>query len=53
VTNATYGPDSDFTSICKVVEDWGGVKVRKATAKKAVSKTKTPQATKKVKKTKA
>jgi hypothetical protein len=38
VTNATYGPDSDFTSICKVVEDWGGVKVRKITAKKAVKK---------------
>jgi 3-hydroxyisobutyrate dehydrogenase len=38
VTNATYGPDSDFTSICKVVEDWGGVKVRKITAKKATKK---------------
>jgi hypothetical protein len=38
VTNATYGPDSDFTSICKVVEDWGGVKVRKVTAKKAGKK---------------
>jgi 3-hydroxyisobutyrate dehydrogenase len=47
VTNATYGPDSDFTSICKVVEDWGGVKVRKAAAKKAVSKTKAPKTTKK------
>ena len=29
VTNAVYGPDSDFTSICKVVEGWGGVRVRK------------------------
>ena len=29
VTNAVYGPDSDFTSICKVVESWAGVKVRK------------------------
>jgi 3-hydroxyisobutyrate dehydrogenase-like beta-hydroxyacid dehydrogenase len=28
VTNATYGPDSDFTSVCRVVETWGGVKVR-------------------------
>jgi 3-hydroxyisobutyrate dehydrogenase-like beta-hydroxyacid dehydrogenase len=28
VTNAVYGADSDFTSLCKVVESWGGVKVR-------------------------
>jgi 3-hydroxyisobutyrate dehydrogenase len=28
VTNAVYGGDSDFTSICKVVENWAGVKVR-------------------------
>jgi 3-hydroxyisobutyrate dehydrogenase-like beta-hydroxyacid dehydrogenase len=28
VTNAIYGPDSDFTSICKVVESWAGVEVR-------------------------
>jgi 3-hydroxyisobutyrate dehydrogenase-like beta-hydroxyacid dehydrogenase len=28
VTNAMYGPDSDFTSICKVVESWAGVEVR-------------------------
>jgi 3-hydroxyisobutyrate dehydrogenase-like beta-hydroxyacid dehydrogenase len=40
VTNATHGPDSDFTSICKVVEDWGGVKVRKAGAKKTATKPK-------------
>jgi len=53
VTNATYGPDSDFTSICKVVEDWGGVKVRKATAKKTASKTKSTQAAKKAKTPKA
>jgi hypothetical protein len=53
VTNATYGPDSDFTSICKVVEDWGGVKVRKVAAKKAAPKTKTPKTTKKAKQSKA
>ena len=29
VTHAMYGADSDFTSICKVVESWGGVQVRK------------------------
>ena len=28
VTNAIYGADSDFTSICKVVESWAGVEVR-------------------------
>lgn len=28
VTNATYGADSDFTSICRVVESWAGVEVR-------------------------
>ena len=28
VTNAVHGADSDFTSICKVVEDWAGVQVR-------------------------
>lgn len=28
VTNAMYGPDSDFTSICRVVESWAGVAVR-------------------------
>ncbi|MBL27507.1 MAG: oxidoreductase [Rhodospirillaceae bacterium] len=28
VTNAKEGPDSDFTSMCKVVEDWAGAKVR-------------------------
>lgn len=28
ITNATYGPDSDFTSICRVVEDWAKAKVR-------------------------
>jgi 3-hydroxyisobutyrate dehydrogenase len=28
VTNALYGADSDFTSICKVVESWAGVEVR-------------------------
>lgn len=28
ITNATYGADSDFTSICRLVESWGGVQVR-------------------------
>ncbi len=28
ITNATYGAESDFTSICKVIEAWAGVQVR-------------------------
>lgn len=28
VTNAMFGPDSDFTSVCRVLETWGGVQVR-------------------------
>ena len=28
VTQAVYGADSDFTSMCKVVESWAGVEVR-------------------------
>ena len=28
VTNAIYGADSDFTSMCRVVESWAGVEVR-------------------------
>jgi 3-hydroxyisobutyrate dehydrogenase len=28
VTNAMYGADSDFTSLCRVVESWGGAEVR-------------------------
>jgi 3-hydroxyisobutyrate dehydrogenase-like beta-hydroxyacid dehydrogenase len=28
VTNAKYGPQSDFTSIAKVVEEWAGVQIR-------------------------
>lgn len=28
VTQARYGADSDFTSICRVVEEWAGVEVR-------------------------
>lgn len=28
VTNAKFGPTSDFTSICRVVEEWGGAEVR-------------------------
>jgi hypothetical protein len=28
VTNAKFGPASDFTSIAKVVEEWAGVEIR-------------------------
>lgn len=28
VTNAKFGPDSDFTSIAKVIEEWAGVEIR-------------------------
>jgi 3-hydroxyisobutyrate dehydrogenase-like beta-hydroxyacid dehydrogenase len=28
VTNATQGPKSDFTSVCKVIESWAGAEVR-------------------------
>ncbi len=28
VTQASYGDNSDFTSICRVIESWAGVKVR-------------------------
>jgi 3-hydroxyisobutyrate dehydrogenase-like beta-hydroxyacid dehydrogenase len=28
VTNAKYGPDSDFTCIAKVVEEWAGVEIK-------------------------
>ena len=28
ITNALYGPDSDFTSMCKSVEQWAGAEVR-------------------------
>jgi 3-hydroxyisobutyrate dehydrogenase-like beta-hydroxyacid dehydrogenase len=28
ITNARFGPDSDFTSIAKVLEDWAGVQIR-------------------------
>jgi 3-hydroxyisobutyrate dehydrogenase-like beta-hydroxyacid dehydrogenase len=28
VTNAKYGPDSDFTSIARVLEEWAGVEIR-------------------------
>ncbi len=31
VTQAMYGAESDFTSICKVVESWAGVQVRART----------------------
>lgn len=29
ITNAKYGPDSDFTNIARVVEEWAGVEIRK------------------------
>lgn len=28
ITNALYGPGSDYTSICRVLEKWAGVEVR-------------------------
>lgn len=28
ITNASYGPDSDFTSVCRVVEGWAKTEVR-------------------------
>ena len=28
ITNAKFGPDSDFTNIAKVVEEWAGVEIR-------------------------
>ena len=28
ITSSIFGPDSDFTSICRTVERWGGVEVR-------------------------
>lgn len=28
ITNASYGPDSDFTSVCRVVETWAKTEVR-------------------------
>jgi len=28
ITNAVYGPDSDYTSMCRLVESWAGVQVR-------------------------
>jgi 3-hydroxyisobutyrate dehydrogenase-like beta-hydroxyacid dehydrogenase len=28
ITNHVYGPDADFTSICKLVESWAGVEVK-------------------------
>jgi 3-hydroxyisobutyrate dehydrogenase-like beta-hydroxyacid dehydrogenase len=27
ITNALYGPDSDFTSMCRSVEQWAGAEV--------------------------
>lgn len=31
VTNATFGPDSDFTSVARVLEGWAGVEIRSRT----------------------
>lgn len=31
VTNAKFGPDSDFTSIARVIEEWAGVEMRSKT----------------------
>src|SRR3546814_14369993 len=28
ITNASYGPESDYTSKCRLVESWAGVQVR-------------------------
>ena len=28
VTNAKFGPESDFTSIARVIEEWAGVEIR-------------------------
>jgi 3-hydroxyisobutyrate dehydrogenase-like beta-hydroxyacid dehydrogenase len=28
VTNAKYGPDSDFTSMVKIIEEWAGVEIK-------------------------
>ena len=28
ITNAKFGPDSDFTSIAKLIEEWAGVEIR-------------------------
>ena len=28
VTKANFGPDSDFTSIARVIEEWAGVEIR-------------------------
>jgi 3-hydroxyisobutyrate dehydrogenase-like beta-hydroxyacid dehydrogenase len=30
ITNAMFGPQSDFTSICKLIEQWGGAEVKSA-----------------------
>jgi 3-hydroxyisobutyrate dehydrogenase-like beta-hydroxyacid dehydrogenase len=30
ITNATFGPDSDFTNVARVLEQWAGVEMRSA-----------------------
>ena len=32
ITKAKFGPDSDFTSVDKVVEEWAGVEIRSKSA---------------------
>ena len=32
ITKAKFGPDSDFTSVAKVVEEWAGVEIRSKSA---------------------
>lgn len=31
ITNARYGPDSDFTSIARIIEEWAGCEIRSHT----------------------
>jgi 3-hydroxyisobutyrate dehydrogenase-like beta-hydroxyacid dehydrogenase len=38
VTNARFGPQSDFTSIARVVEEWAGVEIRSRASKGAEKK---------------
>lgn len=37
-TNAKYGPDSDFTSIVRIVEEWAGTEVREEGGKRYLEK---------------
>jgi len=31
ITNSVFGPNSDFTSICRLIEMWAGVEVKPRT----------------------